>query len=213
MAAQEYLAGYLIEESLSIDNLFVFLLVFGSLGIALRYQRKVLFWGILGAISCAACSSRRRGRARALRWVMYLFGACSWSRPSGCCARDGVQMIRSAILWCAWRKRFFPVASTTGNAFTVRRAGRRMLTPLAIAWSPSSRRLVFAVDSVPAVLALLGVSIWYPAIVIGVVAFIFTAVGLHLGRRFGALLGRRMEIIGGLILIGIGVNILIEHLF
>ncbi len=62
-------------------------------------------------------------------------------------------------------------------------------------------------------LAILGVSIWFPAIVIGVVAFVFTAVGLHLGRRFGALLGRRMEVVGGLILIGIGVNILIEHLF
>jgi len=45
-----------------------------------------------------------------------------------------------------------------------------------------------------------------------VVAFAFTAVGLHIGRRFGALLGKRMEIVGGLILIGIGVRILVEHL-
>jgi putative Mn2+ efflux pump MntP len=62
-------------------------------------------------------------------------------------------------------------------------------------------------------LALLGVEIWYPAAVIGVVAFAFTAVGLHLGRRFGALFGRRMEVIGGLILIAIGVRILVDHLF
>ena len=62
-------------------------------------------------------------------------------------------------------------------------------------------------------LALLGVEIWYPAIVIGIVAFVFTAVGLHLGRRFGALFGKRMEILGGVILIGIGVRILIDHLF
>jgi len=61
-------------------------------------------------------------------------------------------------------------------------------------------------------LALLGVQIWYPAVVIGIVAFAFTAVGLHLGRRFGSLFGRRMEIIGGLILIGIGVKILVDHL-
>jgi putative Mn2+ efflux pump MntP len=61
-------------------------------------------------------------------------------------------------------------------------------------------------------LALLGVQIWYPAVVIGIVAFAFTAVGLHLGRRFGALFGRRMEIVGGLILIGIGVKILVDHL-
>ena len=61
-------------------------------------------------------------------------------------------------------------------------------------------------------LALLGVEIWWPAAVIGVVAFVFTAAGLHLGRRFGSLLGRRMEVAGGLILIGIGVKILADHL-
>jgi putative Mn2+ efflux pump MntP len=61
-------------------------------------------------------------------------------------------------------------------------------------------------------LALLGVSIWYPAIVIGIVAGVLTVVGMELGKRFGALLGRRMEVVGGLILIAIGVKILIEHL-
>jgi len=62
-------------------------------------------------------------------------------------------------------------------------------------------------------LALLGVQIWYPAVIIGVVVFAFTAVGLHIGRRFGSLLGKRMEIVGGLVLIGIGVRILVDHLF
>ena len=61
-------------------------------------------------------------------------------------------------------------------------------------------------------LALLGVDIWYPALVIGVVALAFTATGLHLGKRFGALLGRRVEIVGGVILLAIGARILIEHL-
>jgi len=61
-------------------------------------------------------------------------------------------------------------------------------------------------------LALLGVSIWWPALVIGVVAGAFTTVGLQLGKRFGALLGRRMEIVGGVILIAIGIKILVEHL-
>jgi putative Mn2+ efflux pump MntP len=61
-------------------------------------------------------------------------------------------------------------------------------------------------------LALLGVDIWYPALVIGIVAGGLTVVGLELGTRFGALLGRRMEIVGGLILIAIGVKILVEHL-
>lgn len=61
-------------------------------------------------------------------------------------------------------------------------------------------------------LALLGVSIWWPAIVIGLVAGAFTTLGLQLGKRFGALLGRRMEVVGGIVLIGIGVKILVEHL-
>ncbi len=62
-------------------------------------------------------------------------------------------------------------------------------------------------------LAVLGVDIWYPALVIGVVAGVLTVVGLELGCRFGSLLGRRMEVVGGLILIGIGVKILVEHLW
>ena len=62
-------------------------------------------------------------------------------------------------------------------------------------------------------LALLGVEIWYPAVVIGLVAFAFTALGLHLGRRFGAIFGRRVEVLGGIILIAIGLRILIDHLF
>jgi manganese efflux pump family protein len=61
-------------------------------------------------------------------------------------------------------------------------------------------------------LAFLKTSIWYPAVVIGVVAFAFTAVGLHLGRRFGTLFGQRMEVLGGVILIGIGLKILIDHM-
>jgi putative Mn2+ efflux pump MntP len=62
-------------------------------------------------------------------------------------------------------------------------------------------------------LALLGVEIWWPAVVIGIVAFAFTAAGLHIGRRFGALFGRRMEVVGGIILIAIGARILVDHLF
>lgn len=61
-------------------------------------------------------------------------------------------------------------------------------------------------------LALLDVSIWWPAVVIGLVAGAFTTMGMQLGKRFGALLGRRMEVVGGIVLIAIGVKILVEHL-
>ena len=156
VAAQEYLAGYLIEESLSIDNLFVFLLVFGSLGIALRYQRKVLFWGILGAIVMrgvfifAGVAVLER-----FTWVMYVFGALLVFTAIKLLRSRGVQADPQRNPLVRLTKRFFPVAPDyTGNAFTVRRAGRRLLTPLAVALvAVESADLVFAVDSVPAVLA------------------------------------------------------------
>ena len=155
-AAQEYLAGYLIEESLSIDNLFVFLLVFGSLGIALQYQRKVLFWGILGAIVMrgvfifAGVAVLER-----FAWVMYVFGALLVFTAVKLLRSHGVQVDPQRNPMVRLARRFFPVASGyEGNAFTLRRAGRRMLTPLAIALvAVESADVVFAVDSVPAVLA------------------------------------------------------------
>lgn len=61
-------------------------------------------------------------------------------------------------------------------------------------------------------LAFLRISIWYPAVVIGIVAALFTAVGMQIGKRVGALFGRRVEIIGGLVLVGIGVKVLVDHL-
>ena len=61
-------------------------------------------------------------------------------------------------------------------------------------------------------LALLDVSIWWPAVVIGLVAGAFTTMGMQLGKRFGGLLGRRMEVVGGIVLIAIGVQILVKHL-
>jgi manganese efflux pump family protein len=61
-------------------------------------------------------------------------------------------------------------------------------------------------------LALIGVEIWRPALIIGLVAALFTIVGLHLGRRLGARLGPIAEVMGGLVLIGIGIRVVIEHL-
>ncbi len=83
----------------------------------------------------------------------------------------------------------------------------RGLTLVAIAVATSLDALAVGVS-----LAMLGVAIWYPALVIGVVACVLTAGGMALGSRLGARFGRGAEIVGGLILIGIGIKILIEHL-
>ncbi|MCX6373148.1 MAG: TerC/Alx family metal homeostasis membrane protein [Actinobacteria bacterium] len=156
LAAQEYLAGYLIEESLSIDNLFVFMIVFGSLGVALRNQRKVLFWGIFGAILMrgvfilVGVSILER-----FAWVIYLFGALLVFTAYCLIRAHGVQADpeRNPLVRAA-RRLFNVDVEYQGNAFTVRKAGRRMLTPLMIALvAVESADVLFAVDSVPAVLA------------------------------------------------------------
>ncbi len=156
VAAQEYLAGYLIEESLSIDNLFVFMIVFGSLGIALRYQRKVLFWGIFGAIVMrgtfifVGVSVLER-----FAWVIYLFGALLVFTAYRLIRAHGVQVDPERNPMVRIARRLFPIdVDYEGNDFTVRKAGIRLLTPLVIALvAVESADLVFAVDSVPAVLA------------------------------------------------------------
>jgi tellurite resistance protein TerC len=156
VAAQEYLAGYLIEESLSIDNLFVFMLVFGSLGIALRYQRKVLFWGIFGAIVMRGIViATGVAVLERFEWVIYLFGALLIFTAYRLVRSHGVQVDPERNPLVRVARRVLPIdVAYTGGAFTVKRAGRRMLTPLVVALvAVESADLVFAVDSVPAVLA------------------------------------------------------------
>jgi len=155
-SAQEYLAAYLIEESLSIDNLFVFMLVFGGLGIALRYQRKVLFWGILGAmVMRGAFIFGGVAAMERFHWVMYVFG--------GLLLVAAVKMLRSQEIaidpagnpLVRLARRICPVdTGYRGDRFTVRHPAF-MLTPLALALvAIESADVVFAIDSIPAVLAI-----------------------------------------------------------
>ena len=156
IAAQEYLAGYLIEKSLSIDNLFVFLVVFGSLGIALRYQRKVLFWGIIGAIVMrGAMIAAGVAALDRFHWVMYLFGGLLLLTAVRLVRTHGQPSDPDRNPLVRLTRRLFPVVTDyDGPSFSVRRHGVRLLTPLAVALvAIESTDLVFAFDSVPAVLA------------------------------------------------------------
>lgn len=155
-AAQQYLAGYLIEESLSIDNLFVFLLVFGSLGIGLRYQRKVLFYGIVGAmIMRGAFIVAGVSLISRFEWIVYLFGALLVYTAYRLIRSHGVQVEPEKNPMVRFARRLFPVAADyEGRRFVIRRAGKTFITPLVIALvAIESADLVFAIDSVPAVLA------------------------------------------------------------
>lgn len=155
-AAQQYIAGYLIEESLSIDNLFVFLIVFGSLGIALRYQRKVLFWGILGAMLMrGAFIVAGVSLISRFEWIVYVFGALLVYTAYRLIRSHGVQVEPEKNPLVRFARRIFPVATDyEGRRFLIRRGGKTLITPLVIALvAIESADIVFAIDSVPAVLA------------------------------------------------------------
>ncbi len=155
--ALEFLTAYLIEESLSVDNLFVFLLIFSYFRVPPAYQHRVLYWGILGAIAMrlafimAGVTLIERFHA-----VIYLFGAIlvysgikMWSHHE-----TEIHPERNVVLRLF--RRFWPVTPDYHEGrFFVRVDGRRWATPLFIVLLLlETTDLLFAVDSIPAVLAL-----------------------------------------------------------
>jgi len=152
----EWLTGYVLEKSLSVDNLFVFVLVFQSFQVDLRHQHRVLFWGVLGAlIMRAAMILAGTALLNRFEWMMYVFG--------GFLIYTGVKMLlveeveadpTQNVLVRTFR-RLLPFDETGGHEhFTVLRAGRRLATPmLLVLLTIEVTDLVFAVDSIPAVLA------------------------------------------------------------
>jgi tellurite resistance protein TerC len=153
-AGVEFLTAYLIEQSLSMDNIFVFLLVFRAFGIEPRFQHRVLFWGVLGAIVL-------RGSMIALgtvliqrfEWILYLFGAFLLYIGAHMLIRghEDFHPERNPLL--RWARRVFPVAeTTTDEQFFITEKGRWAITPLFLALVVvESSDVVFAVDSIPAV--------------------------------------------------------------
>lgn len=153
-AAVEFLTAYLIEQSLSMDNIFVFLLVFRAFGIEPRFQHRVLFWGVLGAIVL-------RGTMIALgtvliqrfEWILYLFGAFLLYAGAHMLIRGHQDFHPERNPLLRWARRVFPVAETTADErFFVMEKGRRAITPLFLTLLVvESSDVVFAVDSIPAV--------------------------------------------------------------
>jgi tellurite resistance protein TerC len=152
----EWTTGYLIEQSLSVDNVFVFLLIFTTFGVPRRFQHRVLFWGIIGVLVMRAVLITFTGvLLSTLHWMIYVFGAflivtgIKFLRPS----HEPPSLEKNRLVRLA--RRFFPVtASYEGQAFFVKRDGRRYMTPLLLVLLlVESTDLVFAVDSVPAIYA------------------------------------------------------------
>lgn len=157
--AQEFLAAYLVELCLSVDNVFVFILVFAYFKVAPRYQHRVLFWGILGAVIMRAVFILVGVSVIArFHWILYIFGAflvytgIKMALPS----KEEVDVNPEHNFAVRLFRRFFPVSDKThGGDFFVRENGRNVATPLFIVLIVvETTDVVFALDSLPAVLAI-----------------------------------------------------------
>ena len=158
-AAVTYYTAYLLEKSLSLDNLFVFALIFGELAIPTAYQRRVLFYGVIGALVMRALFIG--GGVYLLdrfHWLVYPFAVlillASVRLLFG--EKQERQAVAAACAVCgSWVARFLPITPVLrdGN-FWIRENGRRLATPLLIALIViETSDIVFSLDSIPAVLA------------------------------------------------------------
>jgi tellurite resistance protein TerC len=155
--ALEFLTGYVIERSLSIDNIFVFILVFTYFAVLPRYQYKVLFWGILGALIMRA-SLILVGTALVsnFTWVLYVFGAFLILSGLRMAFQDDTEVHPDQNPVVRLFTRIMPVSKQydNGNFFT-RIDGKRLATPLLIVLIVvETTDLVFAFDSIPAIFAI-----------------------------------------------------------
>ena len=153
----EYFAGYLIEKSLSVDNVFVWSMLFTAMAIPLKFQHRVLFWGIFGALTLRALFI---GVGSALItqfwWILLIFGVFL--------VFTGFKMIRhtndegneTKTVGVGLLRRFIPVTDTLdGHKFFTTQNGKRAATPLLAALVVIEiTDVIFAVDSVPAILAI-----------------------------------------------------------
>ncbi|MBI3297723.1 MAG: TerC/Alx family metal homeostasis membrane protein [Elusimicrobia bacterium] len=155
-AAMEFLSGYLIEQVLSVDNLFVFISVFASFRVPQAFQRKVLFWGILGAAGLRLGMILGGGALlETFHSMTYVFGAILlWAAVKMAFAKDeGADPSKGLVFRLA--RRLLPIAEDyDGDRFTTRQAGRLLVTPLLVVLLiVEATDLVFALDSVPAIFA------------------------------------------------------------
>jgi tellurite resistance protein TerC len=155
--AVDFFTGYLIEYSLSVDNIFVFGIIFAYFRVPPRYEHRVLIWGILGALMMRA-TMIGLGVALVARFhfVLYLFGAFLVVTGFRMLIGKAQQIDLENNFVLRVVRRLVPVTSDYhGPKFIALVAGRRMLTPLALVVIViETMDLVFAVDSIPAVLAI-----------------------------------------------------------
>ena len=155
--ALEFLTGYLLEKSLSVDNIFVFLLIFSYFKVPALYQHKVLFWGILGALIMRAIFiAAGVTLIQQFHWIIYVFGAFLVFTGIKMAMQKDKEIHPEKNPVLKLFQRVMPVTQDYEKSkFFVRRAGGVLATPLfVVLLVVETTDVVFAVDSIPAILAI-----------------------------------------------------------
>jgi tellurite resistance protein TerC len=154
--ALEFLTGYIVEKSLSVDNIFIFVVVFGYFGVPAKYQHRVLFYGIIGALIFRAIFIAMGAALISYHWVILVFGAFLIITGLKMMFAPEKEVHPEKNLLIRLFKRFVPVTHEPhGQNFFIRRNRRIHATPLFIALLfLEMTDVIFAVDSVPAIFAL-----------------------------------------------------------
>ena len=155
--ALEFLTGYLIEKSLSVDNIFVFVLIFSYFKVPGRYQHKVLFWGILGALVMRAMFIFAGiALLQRLHWIIYVFGALLILTGIKMAMEKDKEIHPDKNPVLKLFRRLVPVTdSYHADHFFVKQGGQYAATPLFIVLLVvETTDVIFAVDSIPAILAI-----------------------------------------------------------
>jgi tellurite resistance protein TerC len=156
-AGLEFFTGFLVEKSLSIDNIFVFILIFNYFHVPPVYQHKVLFWGIVGAVVLrAGFIVGGLALMERFHWTIYLFGTFLLATGIGMMRRKETKYDPEKNWAIRNFRRFFPVTDRyEGNRFFTRKDGRLYATPLfLVLLAIESSDIIFAIDSIPAIFAI-----------------------------------------------------------
>jgi tellurite resistance protein TerC len=160
-AGLEFLTGYLIEKALSVDNIFVFVLIFSYFRVPARYQHRVLFWGVIGALLMrGAMIGAGAALLERFHWIIYIFGAFLVFTGIRMATQDEHDIEPESSPVVRLVKRFVPVTSAyRGQRFFVREGeggrGRLWATPLFVVLVlVETTDLIFALDSIPAIFAI-----------------------------------------------------------
>jgi tellurite resistance protein TerC len=155
--AGEYLAGYLIEKSLSVDNIFVFALLLGYFNVPAKYQHRVLFWGVLGALVFRAIFiALGAALLENFHWTIYVFGAFLVITGVKMATHSGGEVHPEKNFVLKAVRKVIPITNEyEGQRFFVKKGVKRYATPMfAVLIAVETTDVLFAVDSIPAIFAI-----------------------------------------------------------